>query len=148
QLKFDILWTTVSFFDVLVIDADSIAFLLTIYPSLRTSLIIAALLAIPALAVLWRLDPLRVRRTTACLGSTACLAGLIGLSSVVPEEPWEPFQGVNHLSNFARSGVMSVSELATHGWLDIDSDVPVAGRLKTVTSGSCQPAGKRPHIIM
>ena len=146
QFKFEILWMTVSFFDVLVIDADSIAFLLTIYPALRTSLIIAALLAIPALVLLWRLDPFRIRRTTACLGGAACLAGLIGLSSAVPEQPWELFQGVNHLSNFARSGVMSVSELATHGWLE--SDATVADRLKAVASGSCQPAGKRPHIIM
>ena len=146
QFKFEILWTTVSFFDVLVIDADSIAFLLTIYPALRTNLIIAALLAVPALALLWRLDPFRIQRGTACLGATACLAGLIGLSSAVPEEPWEPFQGVNHLSNFARSGVISVSELATRGWLD--SDASVTGRLKMAANDSCQPAGKRPHIIM
>jgi hypothetical protein len=146
QFKFDILWMTVSFFDFLVIDADSIAFLLTIYPTLRTSLVIAALLAIPALVLLWRLDPFRVRRTTACIGGTACLAGLIGMSSAVPEQPWELFQGVNHLSNFARSGVMSVSELASRGW--IDSDAAVTDRLKAVPSAGCQPAGKRPHIIL
>jgi hypothetical protein len=146
QFKFEILWMTVSFFDVLVIDADSIAFLLTIYPTLRTIFVVAALLAVPALVLLWRLDPFRMRRTTACLGGTACLAGLISLSSAVPEQPWELFQGVNHLSNFARSGVMSVSELATRGW--IDSDAAVTKRLKSAASAGCQPVGKRPHIVL
>jgi hypothetical protein len=67
------------------------------------------------------------------------------LSAAVPEQPWEPFQGVNHVSNFTRSGVMSVSELATRGWLDFD---PVAsGRLRAAAE-PCVPAGKPPHVIL
>src|SRR4029079_12919255 len=64
----------------------------------------------------------------------------------VPEEPYEPFQGVNHISNFSRSGVLSVSELMTHGFLE--SDASVADRLKLLPQEMCQPAARPPHIIM
>src|SRR6516164_244794 len=55
QLKFNILEMTLSFFDVLVIDADTVAFLLTIFPELRIAVVIIALVAIPLFIILWRL---------------------------------------------------------------------------------------------
>jgi hypothetical protein len=64
----------------------------------------------------------------------------------VPEEPWEPFQGTNHISNFARSGVLSVFELMTHGFLESDS--AVADRFKLLPDATCQPAAQPPHIII
>jgi hypothetical protein len=136
---------TISFLDVLIIDPDTIAFLLSIFPNLRTSMIIGALITILLLVLSWRLDPFRIRLRSAALGGTACLAGIIGLSASAPEQPWEPFQGVNHVSNFARSGVLSLSELLMHGWLEFDS--VTADRLKTAEM-TCQPNGKPPHIIM
>src|SRR5207249_1892199 len=64
----------------------------------------------------------------------------------VPEEPWEPFQGVNHLSNFSRSGVIEASGYLSQGLLDADAHA--ADRLNMATNATCRPTGKRPHIIM
>jgi len=60
----------------------------------------------------------------AALAGAACLVALAGLSLAVPEEPWEPFQGVNHISNFVRSGVTDALELFSHGWLEADAAAP------------------------
>jgi hypothetical protein len=147
KFKFDMLWMTLSFFDVLIVDTDTVAFLLMIFPKVRTAVIVGAVLLIPLLILLWRRDPWRVPRLMAALAGAACFAGLIGLSNAVPEEPWEPFQGVNHVSNFARSGVVSVSGLMTHTWLE--SGAKASGRLPFAADEKmCQPSGKPPHIIM
>jgi phosphoglycerol transferase MdoB-like AlkP superfamily enzyme len=75
-----------------------------------------------------------------------------------PEQPWEPFQGVNHISNLARSGVVAVSRLASTGW--IEADPPAGGSLKLAPGAhaagltalppgeACDATAKRPHIIM
>jgi Sulfatase len=143
--KFDILEMTVSFFDFLIVDADSITFLATVFPDLRSSLIVVAIFTVPLVLLVWRLDPFRVRFLAAAAGALACLAAMAALTSAVPEQPWEPYQGINHISNFARSGVLSVSELMTHGWLESDA---VAAERLPVASGACRPAAKPPHIIM
>jgi hypothetical protein len=146
QFKFSILAMTLSFFDMLIVDADTIAFLLTILPDLRAVVVVAAIVAIVPLILVWRLDPFRLRLRTSIFGTILSLAAMAGLASMVPEEPWEPFSGVNHISNFARSAVLSVPELMSHGWLE--SDVAVSGRLKMTFGETCHPAGKPPHIIM
>ena len=102
--------------------------------------------AIPLAILIWRIDPFRVRRAYAALGGTACLA-LIGVMSLkVPEQAWEPFQGINHVSSFVRSGFSSLSQLSTLGWMEADASLPE--KLKTLPGGSCAPADKPPHIIM
>jgi hypothetical protein len=146
QFKFNILEMTLSFFDMLMVDVDTIAFLLTIFPDLRTAMVVAAIVAIPLFILVWRLDPFRLLRRTSTFGAVLSLAAIVGLASMVPEEPWEPFSGVNHISNFARSGVLSVSELLNHGWLE--ADAAVADRLKMSLGETCHPAGKPPHILM
>jgi hypothetical protein len=146
QFKFSILDMTLSFFDTLIVDADTIAFLLTIFPDLRAVLMIAAIVAIPLLVLVWRFDPFRIRVRVSACGAVVCFAALAGLASMVPEQPWEPFSGVNHISNFVRSAVVSVYELATHGWLE--SDRVVAGRLQTSPGEACRPPGKPPHIVL
>ena len=146
RFKYDILEMTLSFFDVLVVDADTVAFLLTIFPDLRPALAAAAIVAVPLLILLWRLDPFRLRRRTSSFGAAVSLAGMAGLASMVPEEPWEPFSGVNHISNFARSGVVAVSELMGHGFFE--ADAAAADRLKPLSGETCHPANKPPHIIM
>ena len=35
QFKFSILWMVINFFDVLIVDTDTISFLLSIFPDLR-----------------------------------------------------------------------------------------------------------------
>jgi len=42
HFKFTILWMVINFFDVLIIDSDTVSFLLSIFPDLRTILLIAA----------------------------------------------------------------------------------------------------------
>ncbi|MGZ5804456.1 MAG: LTA synthase family protein, partial [Xanthobacteraceae bacterium] len=60
QFKFGIVYMTATFLDVMVIDSDTISFLGQIFPQLSTLLLVAALLGIPALLLIWRLDPIRV----------------------------------------------------------------------------------------
>ena len=71
QFKFSILWMVINFFDVLIIDSDTIGLLLSIFPDLRTIVIIAALLAVPVLVLIWRIDPFRVPRAISLLGAPA-----------------------------------------------------------------------------
>jgi phosphoglycerol transferase MdoB-like AlkP superfamily enzyme len=76
----------------------------------------------------------------------ASLAAIVALSIAVPERPWEPFQGVNHISNLARSGVASASQLASDGWLEAAAKSP--GETIAVASTGCAASARRPHIIM
>jgi hypothetical protein len=146
RFKSENLWMTVSFLDIMIIDADTIAFLLSVIPHLRVALAIAIVLAIPLSLLVWRLDPFRVGRRTATLGGAACFAGVVAVSAVVPEEPWEAFVGDNYLSKFVRSGVTSTSELATHGLFDAGGTT--TDRLTFAADDGCQPSGKPPHVIM
>jgi hypothetical protein len=146
KFKFDMLWMTLSFFDVLIVDTDTVAFLLMIFPKVRTAVIVGAAISIPLLIMLWWRDPFRVPRMISLLAGAGCFAGLVGFSNAVPEQPWEPFQGVNHVSNFARSGVVSVGDLMTHSWLE--SDAKASGRLPMAANETCRPVAKPPHIII
>jgi phosphoglycerol transferase MdoB-like AlkP superfamily enzyme len=145
RLKHDVLSMTVNFVDVMIIDLDTTAFLLTVFPDLQRNLIIAAVLALPLLLLTWRLDPFRIRARIAAASAAACLAPLAALSIVQPSEFYDEFFSHNYVSKFARSGVAAISELLAHGLME--SDASVADRLK-MASDTCQPAGKRPHIVM
>jgi len=155
RFKFDILQLSLTFLDFLIVDRDTFSFLLSIFPRLRTQLIVALVLAGPALWLIWRADPLRLarRRSLAVLAATTLL--MAGMSVAAPEQPWEPFQGVNHISNLARSGVVAVSRLTSTGW--IEADPPASGLTPRAhaAAGPGPPSGetcdttvKRPHIIM
>lgn len=147
QFKFKITWMTATFLDVMVIDPDSLSFLLSVMPGLRSAAGASVVVGIVLVILLWRIDRTRIPRLASALVGGICLAAVVGLSNRVPEEPHEPFQGVNHVSNFARSMVVSLSELSGTGWLDVDR--AVASRLKPLPADDdCQPEGKRPHIIM
>ena len=71
------------------------------------------------------------------------------MSVAAPEQPWEPFQGVNHISNLARSGVVAVSRLASTGW--IEADPPANGPLSLARERTppacrrCRRRGLRHH---
>ena len=145
--KFEVTWMTVTFLDVLIIDSGTVALPaqdLSQFSPRRLGLGLIA--AIPLIVLLWRTDPFRVRRAHAALGGTACLALIGALSLKVPEQAWEPFQGINHVSSFVRSGFMSLSQISTLGWIEADAALPE--KLKSVAGGSCAPAGKPPHIVM
>ena len=80
------------------------------------------------------------------------------MSVAAPEQPWEPFQGVNHISNLARSGVVAVSRLTSTGWIEADPPAQpraalapgahAAGRPALPSGEECDTTVKRPHIIM
>jgi hypothetical protein len=146
QFKFTVLWMVINFFDILIVDSDTVSFLLSIFPDLRTAIVIAALLAIPVLTLIWRIDRFRVPRLVSLLGATSCGIAITVLSLAVPEEPWEQFQGVNHVSTFARSGVTTAYELTTQGWIDFDT--ATADRLRAAGDEPCHLKGKPPNIVM
>jgi hypothetical protein len=158
HFKFGILQLTLTFLDFLIIDRDTFSFLLSVFPRLQMQLVVAGLVAAPLLWALWRFDPFRVRRRFAVSG-VAATAGLIAAMAVAfPEQAWEPFQGVNHISNLARSGVVAVSRLASTGWIEADPpangplslarDARAAGLPALPLGETCDATAKRPHIIM
>src|SRR6266550_2427789 len=68
RLKHDILFMTASFVDVMIIDANTFAFLMMASSNLRYAIAAAFLVGVPALVLLWRLDPFRVRLYAASIG--------------------------------------------------------------------------------
>jgi Sulfatase len=146
RFKFQVLFMTASFIDVMIIDSDTLAFLWTIFPKVRWAATGAIVVAIPLAAVLWRFDHIRVRRLTAVAGCAACFTALTGLSLAMPVHPGEAFGDDSYVSGFARSGVSAMSELMTHGLLE--ADAVVIDRLKTVPSDTCEMSGTRPHILL
>ncbi len=143
KYKVSIVWQTMNFMDVMVIDPATVAYLFALFPGFRAYVAIAIGLLL-ALALLWRLDVLRLPRMAAMAGVGACLAGLVGVSLSHPFEPdWYHY---GHLSNFARSGVNAVQEYAKKGFME--SDAVVTERLKSTPDTTCQPAGRPPHIVL
>ena len=78
QFKQDILIMSANFVDVMLIDADTVSFLLTIFPGLAARVAAVAGVVLPLLALFWWLDPFRVRLRTAALGAVVCLGALSG----------------------------------------------------------------------
>ena len=146
QFKHDVLLMTVNFVDLMVIDADTIAFLMNIFPQLGAKVAIAATFGLIALALIWYFDPRRVPRRHALAGAVACLGGLIALSLAVPNDPWEEFYAENYVSKFARSGVTAISDLITRGVLE--SDATVSERLAGGAADETCAVHRPPHIVM
>src|ERR1700751_802720 len=146
RLKHDIVQMTANFVDLMVIDRDSAAFLFTIFPNLRWSVIASALVILPLMYALWRLGPFRIPSLPALAGKLACLASLVGFSITMPEEAWRGYYDDGYLSKFARSGVTAVSDFVNYGFME--SDAVAAERLKVPAFDSCRPKGLRPNIIM
>ncbi|HKS84526.1 MAG TPA: sulfatase-like hydrolase/transferase [Pseudolabrys sp.] len=145
QFKHDKLWMTVDFVDLMIIDKDTSAFLLTAMPSLRMPITLAAGILTALVTISWRLDPFRMRLRASVPGGTLCISGLIALSLSFPTELYEDFFSQNYVSKFARTGVEAVYELATHGYLE--SDATIRDQLKAPPA-ACSPAHKLPHIIL
>jgi hypothetical protein len=143
QFKFGVLQLTLTFLDFLLIDRDTFSFLFAVVPNLRWRLIVAAVIAVPLVWAMWRLDPYRIRRLQAAATIFVSMGAIAGLSVAMPEQPWEPFQGVNHISNLARSGATSVAHLLANGWIDADA-APAA---PLPAAAPCK-VEKPPHIVM
>jgi hypothetical protein len=144
EFKYRVIWTTANFVDLMIIDPDTITFLLTIFPSLVPMVLAAVAAGVPALLMIWSFDPFRVRRLSAAVGVVGCLAGLYAVETVSPMEEFEGFYGKNYVSHFARSGVDAVSTLLVQGLMESD---PVASE-RLAPIGVCEPTTKPPHIIL
>src|SRR5580704_14730255 len=114
RLKHDIVQMTANFVDLMVIDRDTAAFLFTIFPNLRWSVIGAAVVIVPLMYALWWLDPFRIRRLPALACMLACLAALAGYSIEWPDEAWRGYYDDGYLSKFSRSGVTAVSDFINY----------------------------------
>jgi len=146
KFKFDVLWLGITFLDFLIVDSDTLAFLLAIMPRLQVVGLISVAVAIPAVIAIWRIDPYRIGRWASAGGGAMCAVGLSVISLAVPEQPWEPFQGVNHISNFFRSAATDFSGL--FGQKFLDADAKAAGWPPLASNDKCRPQGKPPHIIL
>jgi hypothetical protein len=146
RLKHDIVQMTANFVDLMVIDRDTAAFLFTIFPHLRWSVVGAALVVLPLMYALWWLDPFRIRRLPATACALACLAALVGYSFAWPDEAWRGYYDDGYLSKFSRSGVTAVSDFIHYGFME--SDAVAREHLNVPLLDSCHPAGRRPNIIM
>jgi len=144
RFKLEVLLMTVNFVDLMIIDTDTVTFLLKVL-HLDTKTVIAVALLAVALILTWYFDPFRVRRIVAMAGATACFAGLVGLALAFPSDPWEEFYGENYFSKFTRSGVMAVGDLITRGVLE--SDAKVGEQLAAAADKPCT-VSKPPHIVM
>src|SRR5262245_53258912 len=56
RFKFDVLWMSASFVDVMIVDADTFAFLWMMFPAVRMTAAVVLVVAIPLIFVLWRSD--------------------------------------------------------------------------------------------
>jgi hypothetical protein len=148
QFKYGITQLTLTFLDFLIIDRDTVSFLHSIFPQLKTQSFVLVAIAVPVMWLVWRSDPFRIRRAVSAAGATACIALITGLSIIYPEQPWEPFQGVNHISNLARSGVVSVSHLTSTGWIEADPPNMIGSARAAPLETECVPGAKRPNIVM
>jgi hypothetical protein len=146
ELKYRVLWQTVNFVDIMVVDPHALSYLVTIFPRLGGQIALGVALMAIVLVLLWRIDPFRVRRRVATASAAACVATLTLFSFTHPYDPSYGFFPFGHVSNFARSGVDIVFEYFRNGFME--SDAVVTDRLKSTLDTTCQPARRPPHIIM
>ena len=147
ELKFGVTQLTLTFLDFLLIDADTFSFLATVHHAPKWKIALGVALLVPLLASVFVLDPFRIRRKRALAAAAVSLAIIAGLSSAVPEQPWEPFQGVNHISNLARSGVAAMSQLMADGWIEADP-APLLRSAHAAPAYACDGGVRRPHVIL
>jgi hypothetical protein len=130
----------------MLIDADTVSFLLTIFPHLRGTVVVTAAVVVPLLVLFWWLDPVRVRFRTAALGAAVCLAALTGLSFAMPMDREKAFESADYVSQFARSGALALFDLTTRGLME--SDATVRDRLSLAPPATCKPEQRLPHIVL
>ena len=140
RLKYEIIWMTANFLDLMIVNADTVSFLLAVKPDLSRKILIVLALGLPVLTLIWWSDVFRVRRRTAAAGLAACAAALLGLSIAFPQEEWDTFVGDSYMSKFARSGVAAVSAYAAQGYMV--SDAAIIDRLRVLPNEVCAPGGK------
>src|SRR5262245_64323624 len=84
RLKYEIIRLTANFLDVMIINSDTVTFLLAIKPDLYGQVLFALALVLPALTLLWLVDTFRVRLRMAATGFTMCAAALVAMALAFP----------------------------------------------------------------
>jgi hypothetical protein len=146
RLKYEIIWMTANFLDLMIVNADTVTFLFAVKPGLSRKILLVLALVLPWLTLIWWIDVFRIRRRIAATGLAACAAALLGISIAFPQEEWDTFVGDSYVSKFARSGVAAVSEYATHGYME--SGAAIVDRLRVLPNEVCAPVGQPPHIVL
>ena len=77
RFKYDKLWMTLDFVDVMIVDQDTSAFLLAAFPSLRGWIALAAAATAALLILIWRLDQYRVCVSSSLLGGSLAMIPMI-----------------------------------------------------------------------
>jgi hypothetical protein len=146
RLKYEIIWMTANFLDLMIVNADTVTFLFAVKPGLSRKILLVLALVLPWLTLIWWIDVFRIRRRIAATGLAACAAALLGISVAFPQEEWDTFVGDSYVSKFARSGVAAVSEYAAHGYME--SGAAIVDRLRVLPNEVCAPGGQPPHIVL
>ena len=118
RFKYDKLWMTIDFLDVLIADQDTSAFLLATFPALRWWILAFAVATSAAIIMAWRLDHYRVPLQTSLAGFSISAVALVAISLSCPSNLREDFVGGSYVSKFARTGVEAIQELGSHGYLE------------------------------
>ena len=84
RFKFDKLWMTIDFVDVMIIDRDTTTFLLEIFPPLRWWILLTVVVTVVAIVIAWRLDRYRVSLQTSLAGFSTAAASLVAVSLLWP----------------------------------------------------------------
>ena len=147
RFKFEKLWMTIDFLDVMIVDRDTTAFLLEVFPGLRWWISLAAAATAVAIAIAWRLDRYRVRFQAGLAAFSASAAALVAVSLFWPTGLNEDFEGRSYVSKFARTGVEAIHELSSRGYLDAVAHAS-AKAVTVADEFACHPARKPPHIIL
>jgi Sulfatase len=146
RFKYDKLWMTIDFLDVLIVDRDTSAFLLATFPTLRWFILAFAVVTSAAIIVAWRLDHYRVRPQASLAGFSISAVVLAAISLSCPTDLREDFVGGSYVSKFARTGVEAIQELRSRGYLEVAEE---SGEGRTdVESFVCHPPRGLPHIIL
>lgn len=147
RFKFEKLWMTIDFLDVMIVDRDTTAFLLDVFPGLRWWIALAAVATAVVIVIGWRLDRYRVKFRTGLAAFSLSAAALVAVSLLWPTDLTEDFEGKSYVSKFARTGVEAIHELSSRGYLH----AVARASAKPVTPEdefACRPAHKPPHIIL
>ncbi len=145
QFKYEKLWLTVDFVDLMIIDRDTTAFLLQALPQLKLPIAMAGISLAALLGAGWRFDPLRVPLRVALSGSACCMFALVALAMSFRTNLAEDFSGQNYVSKFARTGVEAADELIERGYLEAAKTAP---ERINAASASCKLSRKLPNIIL
>jgi hypothetical protein len=155
RFKFDKLWMTVDFVDVMIVDRDTTAFLLAIFPALRWWIVLAGAATLVVIVLAWRFDRLRVRLRESVAGFAASAVVLIAVSLLWPTGLNENFEDRSYVSKFARTAAEAVHELSTQGYLDVAEEpanhrrllpAPAAVRPESFRTSSCCTMSRAPIL--